>query len=219
MFDKWFKRTQASEAQSSARTDPCRWVVLDTETTGLNIKRDHVLSIAALALHLEPGLQSARISLSDTFEAVIRQDAPKNNKDNILIHHIGLDAQGHGREQAHVLKAFCEWVGDAPLFAYHADFDRAMLAKSYKACSLPALPGAWVDVQPLANWVTRQTHRLGLDECAMRFGLHSIVRHQAASDTFLTAELLLRLLPQLRLEASDFAAIERIAIEHASQSL
>lgn len=219
MFDKWFKRTQASDAQSSVCADPLRWIVLDTETTGLNIKRDHVLSIAALAIHLEPGLQAARISLSDTFDAVIRQDAPKNNKENILIHHIGLDAQGHGREQADVLTAFFEWVGDAPLFAYHADFDRAMLAKACKTCSLPVLTNTWVDVQPLANWVTRQTHRLGLDECAMRFGLESITRHQAASDTFLTAELLMRLLPKLRSEASDFAGLERIAVDHASQSL
>ena len=53
----------------------------------------------------------------------------------------------------------------------------------------------------------------------MRFGLENIVRHQAASDTFLTAELLLCLLPQIRKVASSFSGVQRLAIEHESQRI
>lgn len=219
MFDKLFKRINKSGPDSTDNADLRRWVVLDTETTGLNIRHDHVISIAAVAIHIEPDLSDARISLTDTFEALIRQDQPEVKKDNILIHHIGVDAQEQGTDQIQALGDFAAWVGHAPLFAYHAEFDRTMLAKAFKGSSLPELSNPWVDVQPLANWATRQIHPLGLDECATRFGLENIVRHQAASDTFLTAELLLCLLPQLRKVAASFAEVQRLAIEHESNRL
>lgn len=214
MFDKLFGR---SPIRSSDAVSSNRWVVLDTETTGLSLWRDRVISIAAVAVHLEPDLSSARIDLGDSFEAVIRQDNPKNAKDNILIHHIGLDAQFHGDDQADVLTAFARWAGDSPLFAYHAPFDKAMLASAYKKSSLPPLSNPWTDVQPLANWALRQTHMLGLDECMELFGLSCIARHQAAADTFLTAELLLKLLPAIRQTANSFGALQQLAQQNVTR--
>lgn len=219
MFDRLFNRRGQSERDTADDAQTRRWVVLDTETTGLNIRHDHVISIAAVGIHIEPDLRQAHICLSDTFEAFIRQDRPEVKKDNILIHHIGIDAQEQGSDQIEVLGDFAAWVGHAPLFAYHAEFDRVMLTKAFKGSSLPELSNPWVDVQPLANWATHQIHPLGLDECAMRFGLENIVRHQAASDTFLTAELLLCLLPQIRKVASSFSGVQRLAIEHESQRI
>jgi len=214
MFDNLLKRWHRSDAHRDAAVDLQRWVVLDTETTGLNIRQDQVISVAAVAIHIETDLSQPRISLADTFEAVIRQDKPRAQKDNILIHHIGVAAQAGGGEQAEILAAFANWVGDSPLFAYHADFDRAMLAKAFKSCAMHDVSNPWVDVQPLANWVTRQIHPLGLDECATRFNLESIVRHQAASDTFVTAELLLCLLPNIRQVAKNFVELQRLAIDN-----
>ena len=208
MFDKLFAR---SSARSLPAVSSRRWVVLDTETSGLSLWRDRVISIAAVALNVEPDLSVARIELGDSFEAVIRQDKPKSAKQNILIHHIGVDAQSHGDDEPTVLKAFAQWAGDAPLFAYHAPFDKAMLSSAYKKSSLAPLPNPWTDVQPLANWALRQTHMLGLDECMELFGLSCIARHQAAADTFLTAELLLKLLPLIRQTATSYEALQRLA--------
>ena len=215
MFDKLFKR-HSSTASGVALdfTSTSRWVVLDTETTGLSLWRDRVISIAAVAIQLDPDLRSARIDLGDTFEAVIRQDHLKANKDNILIHHIGVGAQSHGHSQEQVLAWFAQWIGQSPLFAYHAPFDRAMLTNAYKKSSLAVPANPWVDIQPLANWVTRDTHMLGLDECMALFDLNCIVRHQAASDTFLTAELLLKIMPRLREVASSFEQVQRLSLQN-----
>lgn len=219
MFDKLFGRSNekpATEYEDAYElVGTCRWVVLDTETTGLNIRHDRIISIAAVAIHIEPDLTDAHIPLADTFEAVIHQDHPKAKKDNILIHHIGVDAQGQGHPERDVLTWFVDWVGDSPLFAYHAPFDKAMLANGLKHAGLPEISNPWVDVQPLANWVTRQTHPLGLDECVMRFNLESITRHSAASDTFVTAELLMQLLPQIRQTATDFEQLQQLASQNA----
>lgn len=218
MFDKWFHRTPKSVNQGEQAAHELvgteRWVVLDTETTGLNIRHDHIISIAAVAVHVEPDLTDAHVPLVDTFEAVIHQDHPKAEKDNILIHHIGVGAQQQGRAQASVLHAFVDWVGDSHIFAYHAPFDKAMLERAFKESNLHPLTNTWVDVQPLANWAVRETYPLGLDECVTRFNLENISRHSAASDTFVTAELLMRLLPHIRATAPSFKKLAQLASQN-----
>jgi len=220
MFDKLFGRTRdttpdlQSDNSAYELMGTCRWVVLDTETTGLNVRHDRLISIAAVAVHIETDLTEGHIPLADTFEALIHQAHPKPKKDNILIHHIGVDAQAAGHAEADVLSWFVDWVGSSPLFAYHAPFDRAILTHALKKSGLPEIRNPWVDVQPLANWATRQTHPLGLDECVERFELESIARHSAASDTFVTAELLLKLLPLIRQTATDFKQLQQLASQN-----
>ena len=222
MFDKWLGHKH--EGEPASHTDAYelvgthRWVVLDTETTGLNMRHDRIISIAAVAVHLEPDLTDAHIPLVDTFEAVIHQDHPKAKKDNILIHHIGVGEQGNGQAQSDVLDAFAHWVGDSPLFAYHAPFDKGMLEHAMKECGKKPLTNVWVDVQPLANWSVRETYPLGLDECVERFNLECISRHSAASDTFVTAELLLRLLPKIREAAIDFKQLQQLASQNTMRA-
>jgi DNA polymerase-3 subunit epsilon len=50
-----------------------------------------------------------------------------------------------------------------------------------------------------------------LDDWLRHFGIECAVRHQAAADTFATAELLMRLWPYLKGEASSWASLRRIA--------
>ena len=213
MFDRLFRRKGQGSAAAEL-TEPLRWVVLDTETTGLNVKHDRLLSIAAVGVHLQPGLKAAKIQVADSFDALIGQDSPKASKQNILIHHIGVGAQGQGDRLTDVLEAFSRWVGDAPLFAYHAEFDAAIIKNAFKQAGLPPLSNPWVDVAPLTNAVFRDIANTALDERIARLGLQCIARHDAMGDTFVTAELLLRLLPTLRAQAQSYADIERVAVDH-----
>ena len=211
MFGNLFKRRGAA---ASTELEPLRWVVLDTETTGLNVKHDRLLSIAAVGVHLQPGLNAAKIQVADSFDAIIGQDNPKACKQNILIHHIGVGAQVNGAGLADVLHAFSHWVADAPIFAYHADFDAAIIKNAFKQAGLAPLSNPWVDVAPLTNAVFRDIANTALDERIQRLGLQCIARHDAVGDTFVTAELLLRLMPVLRSQAQSYADIERIAVDH-----
>jgi DNA polymerase-3 subunit epsilon len=213
MFDRLFRRKGHGAADAQA-SEPLRWVVLDTETTGLNVKRDRLLSIAAVGVHLQPGLKAAKIQVADSFDAIIGQDSPTACKQNILIHHIGVGAQAQGARLTDVLQAFSQWVGDAPLFAYHADFDEAIIKNAYKQAGLPPLSNRWVDVAPLTNAMFKDIANTALDERIARLGLQCIARHDAVGDTFVTAELLLRMLPRLRAQAQSFADIERVAVDH-----
>jgi DNA polymerase III subunit epsilon len=216
MFDNFFHKTKVktdASVMTSTATQAERWIVLDTETTGLSLWRDRLISIAAVAIHLESDLKVARIRVQDSFEAVIRPAKIKHAKDNILIHHIGVGAQTAGDEQRQVLQDFTDWIGDAPLFAFHAPFDKSMVLNAYKKATL-AVPGnQWIDVAPLANWVARDSRRVSLDDRMAQFGLQCIARHQAAGDMFVTAELLLKMLPALRQQARDLKGITRLARE------
>ena len=69
--------------------NPHRWVVLDVETSGLDPRRDRLLAIAAVCISVESdasGLdhQKLTIDVSDSFEAVLKQDMA-SDKDNILL--------------------------------------------------------------------------------------------------------------------------------------
>ena len=178
--------------------DECRWVVLDVETSGLDIRRDRLLAIAAVAVGIDA--RRAVVHLGDSFEVVLRQPgtAAPPDKANILLHGIGVGAQRAGLPAAQALQAFVAYAGASPLLAFHAAFDRAMIERALRAESLPALPNPWLDIEPLAAVLHPQVKARSFDEWMASFGIHCAVRHQAAADTLATADLLLKLWPALQ---------------------
>lgn len=177
-----------------------RWVVLDVESSGLDPRHDRLLAIAAVALHITDS--RARIELGDSFEVVLQQPPLKQGPDraNILLHGIGVGAQRAGTPRPKALRAFVDFAAGAPLIAFHAAFDRALIDRALHLESLPALPNPWLDLEPLAAVLRPQVRARSLDEWMQALGIHCAVRHQAAADTLATAELLLKLWPALLAE-------------------
>ncbi len=116
-----------------------RYVVIDVETSGLNMKKDRLISIGALAL------VDGRLDFNDAFQVVLRQDQVSTHE-NILIHGIGGSAQSEGVEPAEALLAFVDYIGKAPLVAYHAFFDQAMIDKAMKEYLGTTLGQTWIDL-------------------------------------------------------------------------
>jgi DNA polymerase-3 subunit epsilon len=193
-----------------AKPEPQRWIVLDVETSGLNPHSDRLLAIAAVAVELSADFRRASIIIGDSYEAVLKQDLP-SHKDNILIHHIGAQAQAEGRPPVEVLEEFRQWAGNCPLLAFHAPFDEAMINRAYSLFSLKGLQNEWLDIEPLAKITGVNPRIRSLDEWLGHFGIECAIRHQAAADTFATAELLMRLWPYLTKEANSWASLRSIA--------
>ena len=78
-----------------------RYVVVDVESSGLNMKRDRLISIGAVAL------VNGRLDFNDAFQVVLRQDQVSTHA-NILIHGIGGAAQSGGVDQKRIWVA--SWV-------------------------------------------------------------------------------------------------------------
>jgi DNA polymerase-3 subunit epsilon len=192
------------------RPEVRRWVVLDVETSGLNPHSDRLLAIAAVALDVSPDFERISIVIGDSYEAVLKQDLP-SSKDNILVHHIGAQAQADGRLPLDVLEEFRVWLGQSPLLAFHSAFDEAMLGRAYALAGLKPLQNEWLDIEPLAKITGVNPNLRALDDWLEHFGIECAVRHQAAADTFATAELLMRLWPYLKREASSWSSLRGIA--------
>lgn len=196
---------------AKVKVNPRRWVVVDVETSGLDMDHDRLLAIAAVALRLE-GDAAPRIDIGDSFEAVLRQDPAPADKGNILLHGIGVGQQRAGAPAAQVLAAFEDWLDEAPLLAFHAAFDQTMIERAMKQALRRTLATSWLDIEPVANVLHPGVEGHALDEWLEHFGIDCTVRHQAAADTLATAELLLRLWPAARAQrCTTLAGLTRLA--------
>ena len=194
-----------------AAGEPARWAVVDVETTGLDVDHDHLLAIAAIAVQFDAEGRPC-IALADSFEAVVHHESPSTDKDNILLHGIGVGAQRAGVPPVQALDAFERWLDGAPLLGYHASFDEAMIERASRAARGRGLPARWLDLAPVAAALHPGVPGHALDDWLDHFGIDCAVRHQAAADTLATAELLLRLWPAVRAQrCASFGKLQTLA--------
>jgi DNA polymerase-3 subunit epsilon len=168
-----------------------RWVVVDVETSGMDIARDALIAIGAV------GIVDGRVLPGDSLEIVVRQSAA-SSRDNILVHGIGAQAQLTGVDPTQAMRAFLDYVGQAPLLAFHAAFDRGFLTRVVRAYARQPFDNPWLDLAELAPALVPKVKLKSLDEWLQHYGIPVAVRHSAASDAFATALLMARLLPEAR---------------------
>lgn len=175
-----------------------RWVVLDLETSGLNVHRDQVLSIGAVVI------EDGAIDFAQQFERTLHRPAQKTTS-SVLIHGLGPSALAAGCDPAEALLDLLEFIGDSPLLAFHAPFDQRMLARALKNSLGHHLQHPFLDVAELAPMLNPDTvlREAGLDDWIGRFGLQVQERHHASADAQVTAELMLILLSQARRQQWD----------------
>jgi DNA polymerase-3 subunit epsilon len=173
-----------------AALDESRWIVLDIEATGRDATRDRLIAIAAIALRIDGA--NARIAFADSFDAVLPNDA-----------------------DFAALDAFADWVGRSPLLAFHASFVRTLLDRAFDAAFGHRLPAPSLDVEHLAEVLHPEVAARSLDEWMAHFGIVCALRHDAAADALATAELLLKLWPDVvRSEPEPrFAAVAKLAAQ------
>ncbi len=184
-----------------------RWVVVDVETSGLDAQRDALIAIGALAM------RDGDVDLGDSFEVVLRQDAPSADA-NIEVHGIGGTEQLEGEEPAAALAAFLAFIGKDPLVAYHAPFDALMLARALARHLGLRFQRPWLDlaeVAPLA-WPGLTGSRRGLDAWLEALQIPVAFRHRAIADCLATAQLFAAFLPHApRLGAPSAADLVDLA--------
>jgi DNA polymerase-3 subunit epsilon len=93
---------------------PTRFVVLSTETTGLNPEKDVILSIGSVAI-----LNDA-IYVGDSFEVVLLQYI--YNHDNGLSNEFIIESKQPKFQEAEAIQAFVEYLGNAILIGHRINF-------------------------------------------------------------------------------------------------
>lgn len=169
-----------------------RFIVFDTETTGLNPKTDRILSIGNI------GVKNFQIDVADSFECYIEQT--HFNKDTVEIH--GILKAGHilKIDEKEAIIQFLRHVKNSVLVAHHAAFDIAMINAALHRLELPRLKNKVVDTGALYKKTKyiKADKPYGLDDLCEKFGIVKHDRHTAAGDAFLTALLFLKLISVLR---------------------
>ncbi|WPN46829.1 MULTISPECIES: PolC-type DNA polymerase III [unclassified Pseudomonas] len=170
-----------------------RWVVLDLETTGLNMNKDRVLSIGAVVI------EDGAIDFSQQFERTL-QCAEVKLGPSVLIHGLGPSAIAAGSDPAEALLDLMEYIGDSPVLAFHAPFDQHMLGRALKDHLGYKLRHLFMDVADIAPLLCPQAHirEAGLDDWIDWFKLEVFERHHASADALATAELALILFSRAR---------------------
>ena len=164
--------------------DDTRIVVLDVETTGLDLGHDRLISIGAVAV------KGGRIALGENFSVVIRQKDASSH-DNILVHGITGDAQRRGQPPADALLDFLEYLGNSPLAAFHVAFDETMIRRAMKEYLGLSFRHRWLDLAHALPSLFPESNLRALDDWVAHFAMEVEQRHDALSDALATAELLL----------------------------
>jgi len=186
-----------------------RYVVVDVESSGLNIHKDRLIAIGAVAV------VNGKIALGDSLEIVLQQ-AAVSNKDNILIHGIGGTAQREGVPPVEALLTFLEYLGKDSLVAFHAAFDEAMISRALKTFLGLRFKHVWTDlayISPALYPNLALRHR-SLDHWMGHFGISNFARHSALADALATAELMLALSERMKEQSvknmRDMRAMENL---------
>ena len=173
-----------------------RFVVFDTETTGLNVKTDQILSIGAMAV------QGWQMDLRDTYETLVYQDyVPVESA--VKIHGL-LPIQKHeGLPEEEAVISFLQYCKNSILVGHHVQFDVAMINQSLKNLGVGPLSNFALDTNELENrlagsyYYSNKLNVRSLDFLCQKHNITINDRHTAAGDAFMTALIFLKQLDQL----------------------
>ena len=192
-------------------------LVIDLETTGLDVRTDRVVSIGAVRAMGE------RVFRGELVDLVVDPGRPIPRLATAI----------HGITDAMVAGAprFAEtWAEVAGLFrdrvavGHNVGFDLAVLRAEIARAGLAWTEPAALDLARLAAALEPRAPDMTLDGLAMRWGVPVIGRHTALGDALLSAELWRRALPRLAergvtslAEAHAFAARARALVARQRQ--
>lgn len=181
--------TRIDETQSLLNT---KFVVLDFETTGLNIRKDLPIALGAVSV------ENARIQNGRQFEKILFHPNTEVGAAT-LVHGIVPGDIEKGADITESLIDFYEYAQNSILIAFHAPFDKAILNKAAQT-HLGVTPGfPFFDLEDIACacYPAIGKNLRGLDAWCQHFGFDmSIDRHNASADAMISAELLLICLNQ-----------------------
>ncbi|MEM6685199.1 MAG: 3'-5' exonuclease [Bacteroidota bacterium] len=197
----WFKRTSYPEfwnaykanfnTTQAQQLEAIRFVVFDTETTGLDTKKDRILSIGCIAI-LE-----LKIKVADQLETYVEQDI--FNRETVKIHGLLKEGKHTKIQEFEAIQQFLAYIKNAVLVAHHAAFDVAMINNALQRHGLPKLKNKVLDtghVFQKTKLDNSKTH-VSLDELSERFHIQMHDRHTASGDAYITALLFLKLVSKL----------------------
>jgi DNA polymerase-3 subunit epsilon len=189
---------------SNVRTEPIRieslmterLVCVDTEATGLDIRKDRLVSIGAI------GIEGNSLLLDDTFAVVMPVSW---NTSSVLIHGITREASLSGIPEPEALLQWLNYLGGAIIVGHHIRHDVQMLEDALQRHFECALLNPFCDTTELMQLLIENGQiskdavgGFSLDAFASFFGVMPHDRHTATGDAFITAQIFQKLMLRIR---------------------
>lgn len=167
----------------NTKVEDATFVVFDTETTGLDMKKDEPIAIGALRvdrLHLD---------LSQSFYRLIKPEKPPK-RSSVEVHGITPSDLSFAQERSEVGKEFLKFAKGSLLTGYFLYIDLVMIKKLVKNfCSIPFIPYS-LDVLDLY----RGEKPIPMEKMLSHLELPYSSYHSALEDAYMTSLIFLKLI-------------------------
>lgn len=193
-------RARLADPQYAFLFDPAppeEVVALDCETTGLDPRKDEIITIAAIRI------QGGRILTSQHFEAVALRKR-KSHPEAIKVHGILDTDLQEGRPMREILPDLLHFIEGRPIVGYYTDFDVRMIDRYLTRLLKIHLPNQQIDVSSLyyrCKYEGAPDHlMIDLSFASMLRDLRipQLVQHDAFNDALMTAMAYVQLQDMLR---------------------
>jgi DNA polymerase-3 subunit epsilon len=176
------------------------YVVVDTELTGLDERKDSIVSIGAIQM------TGSRIELGNTFYRLV---SPRTELSaaSVVIHEITPSDVKSGPDIASVLAELLEFCGDAVLVGHFIAIDLAFLNRELKRMQGTRIENPVLDTFSIYEWLRKRDQARNCPATRISgFRLYDIVKcfdipvngaHNAVMDAYITAQLLQRFISLL----------------------
>lgn len=167
------------------------YVCFDCETTGLNPKKDDIISIGAVII------KNNTIISSKKFVRFVKPKT-KLQAEAIKIHHIRVCDLEDAEDIDDVIEEFINFIGNRPLVGYYLEFDVAMINKYLKPKLGISLPNKMHEVSAIYHdykiEIIPQSHiDLRFNTIMEELKIPSLGKHDAYNDAIMTAMIFLKL--------------------------
>lgn len=197
MFDIFFKNRNKKKLKDKKfnflfdEAIPNEYVCLDCETSGLNPKKDEILSIGAVYI------KENKILMRKTFNIFLKPS--KNiNPESIKIHHIRPIDLKNGLDAKEGIYQLLDFIGSRTIVGYYIKFDVAIISKYTKEYLDIRLPNKTIEVSSMYYKTRRkrsdyQFIDLRFDTILKNLDIPRLGKHDALNDAIMTAMMFLKL--------------------------
>jgi DNA polymerase-3 subunit epsilon len=170
-----------------------RFVVLDSETTGLDPRKDRIVTIGAIAV------VNYEILIEDSFEALLKVEY---NSSAVTVHGVTREESRIGLDEPAALDQFVKYLGDGVIVGHHISHDVDTFNAGYERHFGFRMENASLDTMALTLHLERDgafagrdpIQEFSLDSLCALFNITPHDRHTAPGDAFMTALVFQRLL-------------------------
>ena len=167
------------------------YICLDCETTGLNPKKDEILSIGAVLI------KDNKILMRKTLNIFVK---PSNHisEESIKIHRIRPIDLENGIDPKDAVFQLLEFIGSRPIVGYYIKFDIAMISKYTKRYLGIKLPNEPIEVSSMYFKTKKRNSEyefvdLKFDTIMQELDLPTLGKHDALNDAIMTSLMFLKI--------------------------